>query len=129
MSELTIITTKLMDLSEDWRLVTPETLPSKHEIDNMISCTWSKISSTPLTWRGTVFWAIVTWRRLTYISYVYFTQVMQAETLASAYRLWRRNWRGRGRESTAGALVWQVRKDGYIEAANLITPRSTIAGQ
>jgi beta-mannosidase len=34
---------------------------------------------------------------------------MQAETLASAYRLWRRNWKGRGREYTAGALVWQVR--------------------
>lgn len=41
-------------------------------------------------------------------SYVYYTQVMQAETLASAYRLWRRNWRGKGREHTAGALVWQV---------------------
>jgi len=41
-------------------------------------------------------------------SYVYFTQVMQAETLASAYRLWRRNWRGKGREYTAGALVWQI---------------------
>ena len=34
---------------------------------------------------------------------------MQAETLASAYRLWRRNWKGKGREYTAGALVWQVR--------------------
>jgi len=34
---------------------------------------------------------------------------MQAETLASAYRLWRRNWRGPGRQTTAGALVWQVR--------------------
>lgn len=33
---------------------------------------------------------------------------MQAETLASAYRLWRRNWRGRGKELTAGALVWQL---------------------
>lgn len=43
------------------------------------------------------------------ISYVYYTQIMQAETLASAYRLWRRNWKGRGREYTAGALVWQVR--------------------
>ena len=42
-------------------------------------------------------------------SYVYATQVMQAETLASAYRLWRRNWKGRGKEYTAGALVWQVR--------------------
>lgn len=41
-------------------------------------------------------------------SYVYYTQVMQAETLASAYRLWRRNWKGRGREYTAGALVWQL---------------------
>lgn len=41
-------------------------------------------------------------------SYVYYTQIMQAETLASAYRLWRRNWRGKGREHTAGALVWQV---------------------
>jgi len=42
------------------------------------------------------------------ISYVYYTQIMQAETLASAYRLWRRNWRGKGREYTAGALVWQL---------------------
>jgi beta-mannosidase len=33
---------------------------------------------------------------------------MQAETLASAYRLWRRNWKGKGREYTAGALVWQI---------------------
>ena len=41
-------------------------------------------------------------------SYVYYTQIMQAETLASAYRLWRRNWKGKGREYTAGALVWQV---------------------
>ncbi|KAG6900940.1 hypothetical protein C0993_004377 [Termitomyces sp. T159_Od127] len=41
-------------------------------------------------------------------SYVYYTQVMQAETLASAYRLWRRNWGGKGREYTAGALVWQI---------------------
>jgi len=41
-------------------------------------------------------------------SYVYYTQIMQAETLASAYRLWRRNWAGPGREYTAGALVWQI---------------------
>ncbi|KAJ6614286.1 glycoside hydrolase family 2 protein [Mycena sp. CBHHK59/15] len=41
-------------------------------------------------------------------SYVYHTQVMQAETLAAAYRLWRRNWAGKGREYTAGALVWQI---------------------
>lgn len=41
-------------------------------------------------------------------SYVYYTQIMQAEALASAYRLWRREWRGRGKEYCAGALVWQV---------------------
>lgn len=41
-------------------------------------------------------------------SYVYYTQVMQAECLAAAYRLWRRNWKGPGREYTSGALVWQM---------------------
>jgi len=41
-------------------------------------------------------------------SYVYYSQVMQAECLAAAYRLWRRNWRGPGREYTSGALVWQM---------------------
>lgn len=41
-------------------------------------------------------------------SYVYYTQVMQAETLAAAYRLWRRNWKGKGKELTSGALVWQI---------------------
>lgn len=39
--------------------------------------------------------------------YAYATQAMQAETLASAYRLWRREWRGKGKEYTSGALVWQ----------------------
>jgi hypothetical protein len=41
-------------------------------------------------------------------SYVYYTQIMQAETVAAAYRAWRRNWAGPGKEYTAGALVWQV---------------------
>lgn len=45
-----------------------------------------------------------------YYSYVYYTQIMQAECLAAAYRLWRRNWKGHGKEYTAGALVWQVSK-------------------
>ncbi|KAL2270800.1 hypothetical protein VTJ83DRAFT_171 [Remersonia thermophila] len=40
--------------------------------------------------------------------YVYSTQLMQAECLASAYRLWRREWRGPSREYCAGALVWQI---------------------
>ncbi|KAG6010046.1 Beta-mannosidase B [Claviceps maximensis] len=40
--------------------------------------------------------------------YVYCTQLVQAECVASAYRLWRRQWRGPGREYCAGALVWQI---------------------
>ncbi|KAL7409700.1 glycoside hydrolase family 2 protein [Mrakia frigida] len=44
-------------------------------------------------------------------SFIYATQVMQSDTLASAYRLWRREWRGRGKEYTAGALVWQINDD------------------
>ena len=40
--------------------------------------------------------------------FVYCTQLMQAECLASAYRLWKREWRGPGREYCAGALVWQI---------------------
>ncbi|WRT69910.1 uncharacterized protein IL334_006901 [Kwoniella shivajii] len=41
-------------------------------------------------------------------SYIYYTQIMQAECLGAAYRLWRRNFKGRGREYTSGALVWQI---------------------
>ena len=40
--------------------------------------------------------------------YVYYTQLMQAECLASAYRLWKRQWKGPGREYCGGALVWQL---------------------
>lgn len=40
--------------------------------------------------------------------YVYCTQLMQAECLSSAYRLWRRDWKGPGKEYCAGALVWQL---------------------
>ncbi|WWC85605.1 uncharacterized protein L201_000469 [Kwoniella dendrophila CBS 6074] len=41
-------------------------------------------------------------------SYIYYTQMIQAECLAAAYRLWRRNFKGRGKEYTSGALVWQI---------------------
>ncbi|KAF7332163.1 Beta-mannosidase B [Mycena kentingensis (nom. inval.)] len=41
-------------------------------------------------------------------SYVYYTQIMQSETLSAAFRLWRRNWGGPGHQYTAGALVWQM---------------------
>lgn len=40
--------------------------------------------------------------------FVYSTQLMQAECLASAYRLWKRQWKGPGREYCSGALVWQI---------------------
>ena len=43
-----------------------------------------------------------------FVQYIYSTQLMQAECLSSAYRLWRREWKGPGREYTAGALVWQI---------------------
>lgn len=40
--------------------------------------------------------------------YIYCTQLMQAECHANAYRFWRRQWKGPGREYCAGALVWQM---------------------
>ncbi|CAZ81256.1 unnamed protein product [Tuber melanosporum] len=40
--------------------------------------------------------------------YIYATQLMQAECLSTAYRLWRRQWQGPGKEYVAGALVWQI---------------------
>ncbi|KAK9359942.1 glycoside hydrolase superfamily [Lipomyces starkeyi] len=41
-------------------------------------------------------------------SWTYATQFMQAECLAYAYRCWRREWKGKGKEYIAGALVWQL---------------------
>lgn len=40
--------------------------------------------------------------------YVYLTQLMQSEAIGSAYSTWRRNWKGRNREYSAGAIVWQL---------------------
>lgn len=40
--------------------------------------------------------------------FIYATQLMQAECLASAYRLWKREWRGPKKEYCGGALVWQI---------------------
>jgi len=40
--------------------------------------------------------------------YIYCTQLMQAECLSTAYRLWKRQWKGPGREYCSGALVWQL---------------------
>ncbi|KKF96477.1 Beta-mannosidase B [Ceratocystis platani] len=41
-------------------------------------------------------------------AYVYATQLMQAECLSHAYRLFKRQWQGPGKEYCAGALVWQL---------------------
>ncbi|ODV70556.1 beta-mannosidase precursor [Hyphopichia burtonii NRRL Y-1933] len=41
-------------------------------------------------------------------SWIYATQLMQAECLGYAYRCWRREWRGEGKRYTSGAIVWQI---------------------
>ena len=40
--------------------------------------------------------------------YVYCTQLVQAEAIGTAFRLWKRLWRGPNREYCSGALVWQM---------------------
>lgn len=78
-----------------------------------------------LTWRGTAFSSLQQSVFSSTCSYVYYTQIMQAETLAAAYRTWRRNWAGPGREYTAGVLVWQVgalRRLVYATFSSLISP-------
>ena len=40
--------------------------------------------------------------------YVYCTQLVQAECVSSAYRFWKRQWKGPRREYCSGALVWQL---------------------
>ncbi|KAI0671265.1 glycoside hydrolase [Trametes maxima] len=41
-------------------------------------------------------------------AYIYNTQIMQSDAASLAYRMWRREWRGKGKEYTAGALIWQL---------------------
>lgn len=41
-------------------------------------------------------------------SFVYLSQLLQAEALDHALIPWRRDWRGENRELNAGALIWQV---------------------
>ncbi|EAZ62965.2 Beta-mannosidase precursor (Mannanase) [Scheffersomyces stipitis CBS 6054] len=45
---------------------------------------------------------------LDFDSWIYATQLMQAECLGYAYRYWRREWRGDGKRYTGGAIVWQI---------------------
>jgi beta-mannosidase len=41
-------------------------------------------------------------------NYVYCTQFLQAEAMKYAYNLWRREFKGPGKEYCSGALVWQL---------------------
>ncbi|KAJ8089496.1 hypothetical protein PM082_014751 [Marasmius tenuissimus] len=41
-------------------------------------------------------------------TYCYLTQLMQAAAIGYAYSVWRREWRGPGKEYCAGVLVWQL---------------------
>ena len=40
--------------------------------------------------------------------YIYYTQLMQAECIATAYRSAKRKWKGPGHEECSGVLVWQL---------------------
>lgn len=69
--------------------------------------------------------------------YIYATQILQSEAVASAYRVWRRNWKGRGKEYSAGVLVWQVSPPplefihgcNMFDISNAPISSSTIVGQ
>ncbi|PIL34860.1 hypothetical protein GSI_02647 [Ganoderma sinense ZZ0214-1] len=41
-------------------------------------------------------------------THIYNSQLMQSEAVSLAYRTWRREWRGKGKQYTAGVLVWQM---------------------
>lgn len=66
-------------------------------------------------------------------SWIYATQLVQAECLAFAYRSCRRGWKGPHKEYCGGVLVWQVRLTNYFDSRvnkllNIIH-RSTTVGQ
>ncbi|CUA67033.1 beta-mannosidase [Rhizoctonia solani] len=48
------------------------------------------------------------WITNNFETYAYLTQVMQSEAVASAYRMWRRDWKGKGKQYCAGVIVWQL---------------------
>ncbi|RLV89770.1 Beta-mannosidase B [Spathaspora sp. JA1] len=45
---------------------------------------------------------------LDFDSWIYATQLMQAECLGYAYRCWRRQWKGKGKRYNGGTIVWQI---------------------
>ncbi|EIN13700.1 glycoside hydrolase [Punctularia strigosozonata HHB-11173 SS5] len=40
--------------------------------------------------------------------YAYNTQLLQSEAVSFAYRTWRREWKGKGKEYCSGVLAWQL---------------------
>ncbi|KAJ5449651.1 glycoside hydrolase superfamily [Penicillium daleae] len=40
--------------------------------------------------------------------YIYCSQLIQSEGISTAFRAWRRQWRGPGQEYCGGALLWQL---------------------
>ncbi|KAJ7283262.1 glycoside hydrolase [Mycena rebaudengoi] len=70
--------------------------------------------------------------------YVYNTQLMQSEAVSYAYQVWRRKWGGKGKEYTAGVLVWQLNDcwpvtswaiaDYFVRSSPLIASRDQIWG-
>ncbi|UNI21799.1 Beta-mannosidase [Purpureocillium takamizusanense] len=53
-------------------------------------------------------------------SWIYATQLMQAECLASAVRSCRRQWKGPGREYCGGQLIWQINDCWPVSSWSLI---------
>ncbi|KAH8109772.1 glycoside hydrolase superfamily [Phellopilus nigrolimitatus] len=41
-------------------------------------------------------------------THVYNTQILQSDAVSYAYRSWRREWRGPGKQFTSGSIVWQI---------------------
>lgn len=41
-------------------------------------------------------------------TYAFTTQIMQAEAVGFAYKAWRRQWKGKGKEYCSGVIVWQL---------------------
>ncbi|KAJ9105971.1 hypothetical protein QFC19_003306 [Naganishia cerealis] len=55
-----------------------------------------------------------------FATYIYHTQVLQAEAMAYAYRSWRRQWKGPSKEYCAGALVWQLNDSWPVSSWSII---------
>lgn len=55
-------------------------------------------------------------------SYVYATQLLQAEAMDFAVRAFRRGWRGLGHEECAGSLIWQLNGMSFFVSVPVLSP-------